>query len=454
MAASKDLEPTRKYLLQRVSDAFLVCHGLEGPVATDHLKSIEQVIYGNPTYVKTIDSFLRGDDGNGTASPGCIFFYLDADTNIVTTAEPFVMKQRTIVASRLSPYDAKGKQKPISIKEQDMTNELHIQIIDIDTASDNKVKEAHGRTYLEFHKQQMKTLYEPLLLKQSRLGKVSSSQRDIFHDSLRLLTDKLEELSENQLQTERITMPDAASMRNLPPNANFMKAATDSKLVRQFESAAEGWITVASKLVYEKPEYSELEPQNIPEDIGPSTELKWWKERCAKFNNLTAQLSSPEVKQVTGVLAAARSPVLRQWKEIDGKLTDGASEAKENVRYLSSLEKYFEALERESPSVLLNILPPLVNNIQMMYTIARYYNTEKHMMVLFCKITNQLIVACKNDIRQGQLSASHLWSQTNNTQSLRALIERLNACILLKGCYVDEFRAASVRLEPQTGGNS
>ena len=450
MAASKDLETTRKYLLQRVSDAFLVCHGLEGPVATDHLKSIEQVIYRNTSYVKSIDAFLRGSDTDGTPSGGSLFFYLNSDSDIAVSSQALVMKQRTVVASRLSPYDSKGQQKPISTKELEMTNELHVQIIDLIT--DPIEKGERNRTYLDFHRQQTKILYEPLLLKQSRLGKVSPSQRDVFHESLRLLTDKLEELSENQLHAETIVMPDAASMRSLPPNANFMKAATDTKLVKQFEGAIEGWISAASRLIYEKPEYSELEPQNIPEDIGPSTELKWWKERCAKFNNLTTQLSAPDVKQVAGVLAAARSPVLKQWRELDSKLTDGGSEAKENVRYLSSLEKYFEALEKESPTVLLNILPSLVNNIQIMYTIARYYNTEKHMMVLFCKITNQLIVACKNDIRQGQLSASHLWSQTCNTQSLRGLIERLNACIALKGCYVDEFRSASLRLEQQTGG--
>ena len=470
--SSKDLEVPRKYLLQRVADAFLVCAGPDGPPLIDFLRSVEQMLFSNVAYVRCIEGFLRGTDSEGQPTPPVIFFHQKEGTdleNLCVTVEPFHLSRRTVIITRVTGTVEVGgvtQAKPVSSKEQDMIQELHLQTIDLkgtelkqqqqeDGEKDGKKEDnkEDGRTYLDFHKQQLKLLYEPVLMKLQRLGKVPPGQREQLLEAIRLFSEKLEELEQNQLTAEKPMIPDENVMRNLPANANYVKASSDSKLVKHFEKCVENWIGVATRLIEERPEHADIEPQNIPEEVGPSTELRWWKERCARFNNLTEQFLQPEVKIVLGVLgASARSYTIKQWRETDARLTEALNEAKENVRYLSSLEKFFEALEKESPVVLLNILPALINNIQMMYTIARYYSTERNMMVLFCKITNQLIVACKNDIRQSQMSAAHLWSQTEHKESLRSLIERLNACIELKKCYVKEFRAVSARLEQKTGG--
>ena len=52
------------------------------------------------------------------------------------------------------------------------------------------------------------------------------------------------------------------------------------------------------------------------DDIGPSAELDHWKKRMAKFNSLLEQIKSPRCKAVVGVLHAAKSKVLKQWKEL------------------------------------------------------------------------------------------------------------------------------------------
>jgi dynein heavy chain len=45
-----------------------------------------------------------------------------------------------------------------------------------------------------------------------------------------------------------------------------------------------------------------------------------------------------------GVTMAGRSKAHRNWKAIDTRVTDAANEAKDNVKYLTTLEKSLEPM--------------------------------------------------------------------------------------------------------------
>jgi len=64
------------------------------------------------------------------------------------------------------------------------------------------------------------------------------------------------------------------------------------------------------------------------DDIGPSAELDHWKSRMVKFNSITDQLKSAECRKVIGILVAIKSRWLKQWKELDDRVTDAANESK------------------------------------------------------------------------------------------------------------------------------
>jgi len=69
------------------------------------------------------------------------------------------------------------------------------------------------------------------------------------------------------------------------------------------------------------------------------------------------------------------------------------------VKYLTTLEKFIEPLYTGGlPPRIIDTLPALMNSEKMIHTMARYYNTTERMMNLYTKITNQMIVNCKQCI--------------------------------------------------------
>lgn len=174
---------------------------------------------------------------------------------------------------------------------------------------------------------------------------------------------------------------------------------------------------------------------------GPYTELEYWRRRTQRLTSITEQLKSKECRTVISVLQSltktvqqprvmnalgafgsgntnggASSPLaaaaaaaasnndlnmqsvislLRRWRQIDINITEAANEAKDNVKYLGTLEKFVEPLYSGTPLSIVDALPALMNSIKMIHTIARYYNTTERMTTLFMKISNQLIINCK-----------------------------------------------------------
>ena len=92
------------------------------------------------------------------------------------------------------------------------------------------------------------------------------------------------------------------------------------------------------------------------------------------------------MKTVVGIVHAAKSRCIRHWVTLDSRITDAANEAKDNVKYLYTLDKYFGPLTKCDPRSMVEIIPSLMNNIRMIHSISQYYNTSERMTSLFVKV--------------------------------------------------------------------
>lgn len=63
--------------------------------------------------------------------------------------------------------------------------------------------------------------------------------------------------------------------------------------------------------------------------------------------------------------------LVQKWKTIDSQLTESRNEAMDNVKYLSTLEKFIEPLYSNDPKCIIDNLHALMNSVKMIHTIAR-----------------------------------------------------------------------------------
>ncbi|KAI4900024.1 hypothetical protein NFI96_023292, partial [Prochilodus magdalenae] len=272
----------------------------------------------------------------------------------------------------------------------------------------------------------------PALRSQEDWGVMKEGQRDSHVQDFLVSVDKFI----CSLSSARRNMEDKFQLRNmvsapdlshLQEPMDYINAANNSDLVESLELMLLHWAKQIEQVLAESEQM-----RKEADDIGPSVELEYWKSRMSTFNSLLDEIKQPEVKKVIGVLQVAKSKTLSKWKELDGNITIVANEAKDNVKYLYTLEKFFKALGKCTPTSMLEHIPSLLNSIRLIQNVSRYYNSSEHMTSLFVKVTNQMVTTCKFYLCHG---VTKIWDL-----SRKELLKRIQECLLLNQEYQQCFQ--------------
>eukprot|EP00116_Pleurobrachia_bachei_P002700 sb/3462962/ len=203
--------------------------------------------------------------------------------------------------------------------------------------------------------------------------------------------------------TVELVKPDTLQNLNGPPNKDkWHELACDKKTLAAVEGMIQAWcrrielvcvnngrVLIESDLI-----------QKESDDIGPYAELASWKLRQAKFNYLLEQIQSPLCRNACGILRNAKSKLLETWIKFDQKITDAANESRDNVRILEKLFELCKPLYYSDPMGIKPNIKKIMESILLIYTTSKYYNTTDCMTHLFVKITNQMVVSCKDYITE------------------------------------------------------
>jgi hypothetical protein len=65
-------------------------------------------------------------------------------------------------------------------------------------------------------------------------------------------------------------------------------------------------------------------------------------------------------------------------------------QARDNVKFLTTLERHFRSISTGSLAGILDTLPPLMNALRMVWIISRHYSDDARMGALFARIANEL----------------------------------------------------------------
>ncbi|KAM6184114.1 dynein axonemal heavy chain 8 isoform 2-T2 [Erethizon dorsatum] len=219
-------------------------------------------------------------------------------------------------------------------------------------------------------------------------------------------------------------------------------AAGNSETVHQLEEVLMVWYKQIEQVLIESEQM-----RKEADDSGPLTELEHWKRMSAKFNYIIEQIKGPSCKAVINVLNVAHSKLLKNWRDLDARITDTANESKDNIKYLYTLEKVCHPLYNYELVSMAHGIQNLINAIKMIHSVSRYYNTSERMTSLFIKVTNQMVTACKAYITDGGIN--HVWDQETPV-----VLKKIQDCIFLFKEYQTSFHKTRKQILESSGEKS
>lgn len=127
--------------------------------------------------------------------------------------------------------------------------------------------------------------------------------------------------------------------------------------------------------------------RKIPQGSGPLAEIDFWRERNAALSALTEQLKIPKVQQMIEIFER----VDNYFDDIKIELNKYYVEAKDNVRFLSTLERHLKNVTHGATFlVVIETIPSMMNALRMVWIISRHYNKDERMVPLMERIAWEL----------------------------------------------------------------
>uniref|UniRef100_A0A8D0Y0C8 AAA+ ATPase domain-containing protein n=1 Tax=Sus scrofa TaxID=9823 RepID=A0A8D0Y0C8_PIG len=276
-------------------------------------------------------------------------------------------------------------------------------------------------------------------LNQSQQGE---SEKHIFTETINRYLSFLDGAKISIEGTVELKKIDNIDFSKLHTFEEVTLAAGNSETVRQLEDVLMIWYKQIEQVLIESEQM-----RKEADDSGPLTELEHWKRMSAKFNYIIEQIKGPSCKAVINVLNVAHSKLLKNWRELDARITDTANESKDNVRYLYTLEKVCQPLYNYDLVSMAHGIQNLINAIRMIHSVSRYYNTSERMTSLFIKVTNQMVTACKAYITDG--GTNHVWDQETPI-----VLTKIQDCIFLFKEYQASFHKTRKQILESSGEKS
>uniref|UniRef100_A0A8P4K4W9 AAA+ ATPase domain-containing protein n=1 Tax=Dicentrarchus labrax TaxID=13489 RepID=A0A8P4K4W9_DICLA len=243
--------------------------------------------------------------------------------------------------------------------------------------------------------------------------------------------DNLQMSNENIVHMNTVTDIDLSKLACLE---DMKVAAANFEMVQSLEEILMQWYKQIEQVLIESDQLRKGD-----DSAGPLSELEHWKKMSSRFNSIINHIKGPECKAVVMVLHISHSKIMKLWRELDARITDRANEAKDNVKFLNTLENVCQPLYNSGPVIMMESVQNVINAIQMIYTVSLYYNTNEKISELFIKVTNQMVTACRSYITDN--GTCLIWDQ-----DAEDIIRKMEDCI----CLYREYQSCFQKTKKQT----
>ncbi|KAJ1100517.1 hypothetical protein NDU88_005599 [Pleurodeles waltl] len=126
-------------------------------------------------------------------------------------------------------------------------------------------------------------------------------------------------------------------------------------------------------------------------NVGPETELGFWKGRQDNLQCISEQFQSPDVQTMGNILHAKESSYYTTFKTLSKEVEHALVEARDVELHLRPLRQHIEFLrETEFPRTHI-LIPPLFHTICLIWSHSKFYSIPARIIVLLQEFCNLLI---------------------------------------------------------------
>ena len=136
---------------------------------------------------------------------------------------------------------------------------------------------------------------------------------------------------------------------------NASDVVDDWTTCSKLESALESWGQVVQNVITEE---TGKHASNF--GTGPLAEIEFWRNRNAALSPLFEKLHSIEIQKMLNVLKLIDAPGLSTFNYHFQELNNMFVEAKDNVKFLSTLERHFKNIHEGTMSTIKDTLPSML----------------------------------------------------------------------------------------------
>jgi dynein heavy chain len=201
------------------------------------------------------------------------------------------------------------------------------------------------------------------------------------------------------------------------------------------EAAVEGWIEIMGNLIEE-------ENKRQYESKYPMAEIDFWRDRSSKVSTVYEQLQLGGVKRVLEVLEdpekIEKNEIKIQYDQQFGSLMTMHVVAKDNVKFLTTLERHFKNLATGSMQTIVETLPSLLNAIRMVWIISRYFNTDAYMEPLMKRIAEQIADKVEEQINVNMIFNMEPAKAMQNIEDGKSALEKWKEIYLATRDKIEE----------------
>ena len=185
-----------------------------------------------------------------------------------------------------------------------------------------------------------------------------------------------------------VTLPDVAV-------DDVERCAEDERAVHALEDAVVEWTALVSASVKRESE------KKAATGKGPLAEIEYWRDRNAALSSLYERLNSVEARDMVRVLEVAPhvgGAVVPNYRLAMAELTKLYAEAKDNVKFLTTLERHFKNITHYKAAnngagtlaVVVDTVAPMINALRMVWIISRHYSDDVRMGGLMVRIADEI----------------------------------------------------------------